>query len=206
MNLDQLPLGVTTQLMKGPKLEVWVPQLRGHGNVPPHNVLQEWNRAIREQAETLVRSQGYPGEGDTEVSGYYELKTNERSVLSLSQFNYAYTKGAAHGLTVQKSLTFDAKTGRPVSLADVFKPGVDYSKRLSAIVQQQIKWRQMTLLVEFPGVRPDQDFYIADKSLVLYYQLYEITAYAFGFAYFPISVYELADIVAEDGALGRMMY
>jgi hypothetical protein len=41
---------------------------------------------------------------------------------------------------------------------------------------------------------------------VLYYQLYEMTAYVFGFPYFPISIYEMADIVAEDGPLGRMMY
>jgi hypothetical protein len=206
MNLDQLPLGVTTRRMKGPKLEVWVPHLSGHGNVPPAAMLEMWNGAIRKQAEFLVHSQGYPGNGETEVTGYYELKTNERSVLSLSQFNYAYSKGAAHGLTVQKSLTFDAKTGRQAALADLFKPGADYAKRLSAIVREQIKWRDLTLLVDFPGVRPDQDFYIADQSLVVYYQLYEITAYAFGFASFPISVYEIFDIVREDGPFGRMYY
>lgn len=204
MNPDQLPYGITTYRMAAPKLEVWVPRLTGPHPAPA--TVRAWNEAILAQARALIHSQGYPQNPATEVTGYYELKSNERSVLSLSQFNFAYSAGAAHGLTVQKSLTFDGKTGRPASLAELFRPGADYAMRLSAIVRQQIKWRGLTLLGEYPGVRPGQDFYIADKALVLYYQLYEITAYVFGFPYFPISVYEVADIVAEDGPLGRMMY
>lgn len=204
MNNDQLPVGVTTYRMKAPKLEVWVPVLFGHVPAPP--TMKRWNDDIQAQARELIHKQGFPQNPQTEVTGYYELKTNERSVLSLSQFNYAYTAHAAHGLTVQKSLTFDGKTGRKVQLADLFRPGADYTARLSAIVRQQIKQRDMTLLGEFPGVSPNQDFYLADKSLVLYYQLYELTAYVFGFPYFPVSVYEVADIVAEDGPFGRMMY
>jgi hypothetical protein len=156
MNSDQLPYGVTTYRLTAPKLEVWVPSLTGTG--PALSTQQAWNEAIRAQAEKLVRSQGYPQNQNTEVTGYYELKSNERSVLSLSQFNYAYSTGAAHGLTVQQSLTFDGKTGRHATLADLFRPGANYTQRLSAIVRQQIKWRNMTLLGEYPGVRADQDF------------------------------------------------
>ncbi|WP_368073024.1 RsiV family protein [Virgibacillus salinus] len=53
-------------------------------------------------------------------------------------------------------------------------------------------------------MQPDQDFYIADKALVIYFQLYEITPYVFGFPMFPISVYAIKDIINEDGPLGRM--
>jgi hypothetical protein len=36
--------------------------------------------------------------------------------------------------------------------------------------------------------------------------LYEIAAYVYGILYFPISVYEIQDIITEDGPLGKMLY
>ena len=45
---------------------------------------------------------------------------------------------------------------------------------------------------------------MADKALVIYFQLYDITPYVFGFPMFPISVYEIQDIIDENGPLGRM--
>ena len=49
-----------------------------------------------------------------------------------------------------------------------------------------------------------QHFYIADKTLVIYFQLYEITPYVVGLPMFPISVFDLADIIDESGPLGRL--
>jgi hypothetical protein len=37
------------------------------------------------------------------------------------------------------------------------------------------------------------------------YQLYELTPYVFGFPQFPISVYEIQDIIREDAPLGVML-
>ncbi|UUZ84241.1 DUF3298 and DUF4163 domain-containing protein [Paenibacillus sp. P26] len=138
------------------------------------------------------------------MTGFYEIKTNERGVLSLSIFNYAYS-GGAHGLTLQKSLTFDVQTGNLYGLYDLFFHGIDYVKSLSDLIQQQIQGRRLPLLSEFRGIRPDQDFYIADKALVVYFQVNEITAYVYGFQYFPISVYQIQDMINER-PLGTMMY
>jgi hypothetical protein len=46
---------------------------------------------------------------------------------------------------------------------------------------------------------------VADRALVIYFQLYELAAYVFGFIYFPISVYELQDIINDEGPLGPMI-
>ena len=122
--------------------------------------------------------------------------------MSLS--NYVYHYHAAHGMTVIKSLTFDLQKGKQAALKDLFKPGSDYVKRISDLIAVQIKERDIPLLVDFTAIKPDQDFYIADKALVVYFQLYEITPYAYGFPMFPISVYDLQDIIDENGPLGRM--
>jgi hypothetical protein len=162
------------------------------------------NRTIVSAVETLMREQGFYKNQKIEMLGWYEIKTNERGILSLTIGNYAYPYHAAHGLTIVKGLTFDVKSGDKIELKDLFKPGIYYVKELSDIVAQQIKDRNIELLGEFNGIRPDQDFYIADKSLVLFFQLYEITPYYMGLQYFPISVYQIQGMVAEEGPLGIM--
>lgn len=111
---------------------------------------------------------------------------------------------AAHGMTYIKSLTFDSKTGKQYHLADLFKPGSNYVGRLSRLIREQIAKRDIFLLDDFKQIRPNQDFYIADKALVIYFQLYEIIPYAFGFPMFPISVYDLMEVINEEGPLGKM--
>lgn len=151
-----------------------------------------------------LSSQGYENP-EVSVTGWYEVKTNERGVLSLVLGNYTIAHPAAHGLTFIKSLNFDTGTGKNYLLSEQFKPGSDYVKKLSDIIKLQIKIRDITLLNPFDSIKPEQDYYISDKVLVVYFQLYEITAYVFGFPMFPISVYDIQDIVEEGSPLGRMM-
>lgn len=109
-------------------------------------------------------------------------------------------------MTVIKSLTFNVTSGTTYTLSELFKPNSNYVRRLSNIVRQQIAQRQIPLLNKFTGIKPDRDYYIADKALVLYFQLYELAAYVYGFLYFPIPVYEIQDIINESGPLGLMLY
>ncbi|MUK90360.1 DUF3298 domain-containing protein [Ornithinibacillus sp. L9] len=163
------------------------------------------NQQIVNQAQQLINQQiGNLSTTVEEMLGTYEIKNNQRDILSLSQSNYTYHYQAAHGMTYMKSLTFDTKQGTLYKLSDLFKPGSNYINRLSSFIQLQIKERDIQTLEEFTKIKPDQDFYIADKTLVIYFQLYEITPYVFGFPMFPISVYNLQDILKEDGPLGRM--
>lgn len=160
------------------------------------------NRSIISLVDSIMREQGYYKEQKLEMLGWYEIKNNQRGILSLTIGNYSFTYPSAHGMTIVKGITFDIGSGDVYELKDLFKPGTDYVKVLSDIVAQQIKDRGIELLEEFKGIRPDQDFYIADKSLVLFFQLYEITPYYMGLQYFPISVYQIQDIIEEEGPLG----
>ncbi|USK39429.1 DUF3298 and DUF4163 domain-containing protein [Cytobacillus firmus] len=197
------PVGIKTiTISTGPTKVVYYPRVSGMQN----KQLQEFiNNNILRQTQQLINEQ--TGNMDTTVVdlyGYYEIKNNQRDVLSLSLSNYVYHYHAAHGMTVIKSLTFDLQKGKQAALKDLFKPGSDYVKRISDLIAVQIKERDIPLLVDFTEIKPDQDFYIADKALVVYFQLYEITPYAYGFPMFPISVYDLQDIIDENGPLGRM--
>ncbi|MFC5699751.1 DUF3298 and DUF4163 domain-containing protein [Cohnella faecalis] len=196
-----LPIHVK-KITAGSHVKVNIPIVVG-GTTP--KARQAMNKAIENKSTELMKQQGFPSEDIQEMDGTFEIKTNERGVLSLSLLNYVFT-GGAHGNTIQKSLTFDADTGRSYKLSELFKPDSNYKQKLNAIIEAQIKARELPLLVPYPGISDDQDYYIADKSLVIYFQLYEIVPYAWGFPYFPISVFEIKDIIDENGPLGEMMY
>lgn len=204
MNItDHLPVPIQTITFNPLHVLIYAPLVGGKNKTEPIKVI---NETILYHIQILIQKQHfYQHPQQTEVWGYYELKTNERKVLSLILSNYAYTQKMAHGMTYMKGLSFDVETGKNYALKDLFKPGSPYVQRLSDLIKEQIKKRGILLLDEFTEIKPDQDFYIADKCLVIFFQLYEITAYVFGFPMFPISVYELENIIDDNGPLGIML-
>lgn len=199
-----LPFSIQTNVVNfGPEQLVYYPKVIG---------AEQWNwqRAVNEQiakqSQELVSLQAgaFPTDLKT-MLGYYEIKNNQRNVLSLTQLNYAYHEHAAHGMTYLRSLTFNHTNKEAYTLSQLFLANSDYVGRLSELVAQQIKSRSIETFEPFHKIAPEQSFYIADKALVLYYQLYDITPYVFGFPIFPISVYEIADIIEEDAPLGAML-
>lgn len=202
MNRNMLMLPIQVRRFAAPHVSATIPVVAGGTNP---RALDAMNHAIHAAFNAQLKEQGYPSSDIQEMNGYFEIKTNQRGVLSLSLLNYAFT-GGAHGNTLQHSLTFDADTGRSYALRELFKPGSPYEQRLNAMIQAQIKSRQLPVLGDYPGLSPNQDYYIADKALVIYFPLYALVPYAWGFPYFPISVYDIQDIIDENGPLGAMMY
>lgn len=200
-----LPVSIkTVTINSGPDQTVCYPQVVKLTN---QNFARRMNRTIARETQKLINE--HVGDSPSTIQGmlgWYEIKNNQREVLSLSLANNAYHYQAAHPMTFMKSLTFDLKQQKRCDLKDLFKQGSDYVKRLSEIIKVQIKQRDIQLISDFTAIRPDQDFYIADKTLVIYFALYEITPYVFGFPMFPISVFDLQDIIEENSALGRMAY
>ncbi len=195
----QLPAGIRTFQIQSPGVTIYYPVVYGLRNP---SVEQRVNRAIYNLVLDLQQAQQKVQTGtNMEMTGHYEIKTNERGILSLILSNYAYSRPMAHGYTMAKSLTFNLADGSVYALGDLFKPGSDYVKVLSAQVAQQIKERELPLLNGFQSIQADQDYYLADKSLVLYFQLYEITPYYVGFPMFPISVYSVQSIIKESAPL-----
>lgn len=198
-----LPVKINTvNIGNGPDIQVFYPQISKMSNLLLQRMI---NQKLVQQTQELIDKQvGNMPSTVKEMLGYYEIKNNQRDVLSISQSNYTYHDRAAHGMTFIYSQTFDLEKGKLCKLKDLFKPGSDYVKRLSELVKEQIVARDIFLLNEFTGIKPDQDFYIADKTIVIYFQLYELTPYVYGFPMFPISVYDLQEIIPETGPLARL--
>ncbi|TXC92694.1 DUF3298 and DUF4163 domain-containing protein [Metabacillus litoralis] len=198
-----LPISIKSlKITSGPKQTVFYPKVMQMTNQQLQRLI---NTAIVYETHKLINEQvGNMPTTVKEMLGFYEIKNNQRQVLSLTFSNYTYHDQAAHGMTYLRSLTFDLKKGKQCQLRDLFKPEVDYMKKLSEIIKMQMKQRDIPLLHEFNTIKPNQDFYIADKTLVIYFQLYEITPYVFGFPIFPISFYDIQELIDENGPLGHM--
>ncbi|MCM3637077.1 DUF3298 and DUF4163 domain-containing protein [Sporosarcina luteola] len=198
------PVSILTKKLphSSPKINVYYPVVT---QMKDSLIQRKMNSAIiRTLNEVLVDQQFY-NPALVELLANFEIKNNQRGILSLNLIVYSFT-GGAHGLTIIKSLTFNTKTGKQYELKDLFKPGSDYVKKLSDIIRVDItKWDIQLLDPPFTIIRPDQDFYIADTSLIIYFQLYEITPYAWGFPYFPIPILDIADIILPQGPLDQMM-
>lgn len=115
----------------------------------------------------------------------YKVKLNDQRYLSVLQSIYTYS-GGAHGTTIRYSLTLDKKTGEPVSLRDLFDSDA-YLYTLNEYAAQQNKDIYLYEPVKITG---QENFYLTDSELVIYYQQYEIAPYAAGFVEyrFPYTV------------------
>jgi len=198
-----LPVAIGYRILQKqtPKITIYYPFVIGLTN--PQAEMKINSSIVSTLNKTLVEL-GFHDSNLQEMIGQFEIKNNQRNILSLTLTVYSFT-GGAHGMTIVKSLSFDVLTGRQYELQDLFKPESDYVKDLSTIIQQKIKDWKIQLLGEFTTIRPDQDFYLADHSLVIYFQLYEITPYVWGFPYFPIPILDIQEIIQPNGPLEKLV-
>ena len=196
----RLPVLIQTKTISSPNLSIYFPQLI----LANKNIQQKINHAIYQKVYalfSLVNEQGYYQPGITEMLGDYEIKNNQRGIVSLTLSNFANMPTLAHPVTYMDSLTTDVRTGNIYQLKDLFKPNSDYIERINKLIEAQIKEREIPLLEPFKGIQPNQKYYIADKTLVIYFDRYDITPGYVGFPMFPIPSYQLQDLFDDNSPL-----
>lgn len=196
MNCTDIKARIVPQKLVKPRLEVRYPRV---SRLPSRAAQTRINHTILDRIYAMIRDQGYLQEPDKEITGTYEIPLNDHGLLSVILDNYAYAKGAAHGLTVRHSPTFNLQSGRVYRLKDLFKPGSDYIRVISDRIKQEIAEKDIPLIAEFEAIKEDEDFYMTEDSLVIYFQLYEYTPYAYGFPSFSIPYEDLRKIVDPEG-------
>lgn len=201
--LKSVPVLITTRQLPNPSHSISIVYPEVH--LPHLPVVQHsLNTQIRNELNQLLIEQNYYDPNLVELLVYFEIKTNERNILSLTLIAYSFS-GGAHGMTVVKALTFETQTGKRLSLYDLLG-SQDFEKPLSDRIRTKIEeWGVELLDPPFTEIRRDQDFYLADTSLVIYFQLYEITPYVWGFPYFPIALKDIETLIPKDSPLQRFI-
>lgn len=124
-----------------------------------------------------------------EFEGGYVVTYNENGVLSLITNQYGYT-GGAHGMTYRNAFTFSLKDGKRLLLGDLFGANPDYKKQLNAKLSTELK-ANGGYLGGFTGLNTEKYFYLKEGKAIVFFQIYEYTAYATGFPEFTFSFKEL---------------
>lgn len=134
----------------------------------------------------------------------YRVEVNERGVLSLSIQVLSHLAGAAHPMTYRKSLSFDLTTGRLYELGDSFRINSRYIYKLSQGIKHQIQEQDVPLTTEFKRIIYDQDYYLTKENLVIYFQLYEYTPYAYGMPEFTFPYEQVINLVKADSPIRKL--
>lgn len=123
-----------------------------------------------------------------EIYSRYTITQDNNLLLSLYNDYYEYL-GGAHGITIRTSYTIDKEKESLLTLKELFVPGYSYSDIINKKIKEEIIKNPDNYFDSgkaFNGINENQSFYIEGDNLVIYYQLYDIAPYVFGFPEFKI--------------------
>jgi len=145
-------------------------------------IINKINNSIINEVSKLFTSQVlFPEKINfNEILGTYNVMLNKNGLLSILFTMYTYVNKAAHGFTAYSSITLNVNTGQIYNFNDLFNPKIYYVSFLNELANQYIKNNNITLINEYKGITPDQQYYLTPTSLVIYYQVYEYTPYYYG--------------------------
>lgn len=151
-----------------------------------------------EEAYVDAQENGY-------FSGQYAAESrskvlyNKDGLLGISIMYYQYL-GGAHGMSYQDTFNIDLKTGKILTLKDIFQPGFNYKKLINREIRKQIAQepeRYFTGKYGFSTISDNQSFILKDNNLIIYFGIYEIGPYAIGIPEFKIPLAKLQKFMSE---------
>jgi hypothetical protein len=153
------------------------------------------NQVIAQEIDTFANQHDLP-----QHSGQvgYKVEFNKNYFLSVKLRESFYVQNAAHPMSYQRTFTFNLRTGGLLQLSDLFLPGRDYAPKLNAFAKQQLAERHIALLRPYKGLSPTQEFYLTPDALIIYYQIYEYTAYVYGFLELTIPFDQLYGFIRPE--------
>ncbi|MEG0295263.1 MAG: WG repeat-containing protein [Clostridium sp.] len=139
---------------------------------------------------------------DFNYYGNFEVKYFKKDLLILDIMGYYYPIGAAHGMPTKHTPSIDLVTGKFYTLGDLFMGGVYWLGELNKIIKNMIETdKQYSYVFEdsFKSIKSDQDFYIDDSNLYIYFSPYDIGPYSAGFITFKIPFSEMQGMINKSG-------
>ncbi|MDH7480283.1 MAG: DUF3298 domain-containing protein, partial [Syntrophomonadaceae bacterium] len=194
---------IVREEIKQPQIKFAYPRVEGLSDL---KVQQKINKNIRDLVQEMIENPQPGGQlpGKPDISGDYKVEVNRNGVLSIRFSEESYVEHAAHPFTRVDSRTYNLENGQVYELSDLFRPGSDYVARINASIKLQFKEKQLPTIREFETISNDQNFYLTDTDLVIYFQLYEYTPYYVGIPEFSIPYSSLADIINPRGPIAKL--
>ncbi|WP_252130675.1 DUF3298 and DUF4163 domain-containing protein [Clostridium caldaquaticum] len=199
------PALITDVKVENPGLNLTYPKVSGLKHKSAESGI---NRYIKKEVHRLLKEEGYGTEKEKKFNGGYTVKLNKRGTLSIIIEIFSYVKGGEKGTTIRKTINVSLKDARVYYLHDLFSRRIRKSKYigvLNEIIKSQIKSREIKTTEEFNTISINQDYYLTEHSLVIYFQMFEFTPFEYGFPEFEIDFQDIADIINSKGPIGRLL-
>ena len=141
----------------------------------------------------------------------YEVALAQDDLISVAYSIGSYYQGAAHPNSVSEVVNYDLKNGKPLKLADLFKPGAKYLQAIASYCIADLKKqaKDKGLLDEEiqngagPNAKNYQSWTITRKGLGINFDAYQVGPYAAGPQYVLVPYSALKDVINPEGPVGQ---
>jgi len=144
--------------------------------------IMEFKRQMEEAAKISAEEARRSGERFEPfiISSVYEVTYNKNNIISISIIYNEFINGINSYIKV--SYNFNLQNGEPISLKDLFKPGVDYQEVINKEVRKELMLNEEKYfpgaLENFKGISKYHPFYIDNGNIAIYFGLHEIAPIA----------------------------
>ncbi len=206
MSAKGISARIIDQYIESPLVQIHYPRVEG---LPDPEVQEMINLEIEGLVQDLLTNPDnlHPAyePDNTQITIVYAVEVNRNSILSLRFEVYSMPEMAANGFTKVKSLTVNLEDGQIYTFADLFIPGSGYVGAINEIIKQEFAAQDIPVINEFESIDEDQEFYLTDNALVIYFQLFVYTPHYVGIPEFPIPYYMVEEYVDPDGPIANLM-
>lgn len=135
----------------------------------------------------------------------------DSSFISVASTIYSYT-GGAHPNSYQVYRSFELETGNPISLSDILNPGFEDELNQAAEIEFRMlkeippneELKDKGYFFEGGSFVLNNNFAIINKSLIFYFNPYEIAPYAVGPTELELKLTDYINLINENGVLNGL--
>lgn len=201
------------------EIAVEYPQITGSTNPAVEKFNQQARAQVTKEVSefraAMVESAGeeFATTSGSDLGIGYTVALARDDLISVEFSTGSYYRGAAHPNSHSQVLNFDLKNGKPLRLADLFKPGAKYLQTIADYCIKDLKKQSKakedmlddTSIQE--GAGPDLKNYrswtITRKGLGINFDSYQVGPYVAGPQFVLVPYSALKDIVKPDGPVGQ---
>lgn len=196
LNEDNSSIKVVDKIYKSKNdyldINVIIPQLTGISDKKQEDLVNDkiirwtenWINEVKQIADEYFKDKTAPLM-PYQLYARYKL-TNNSGIISF-YIDYYQFSGGAHGITNRVAYNIEETSGIEMQLKDIFKG--NYKDVINKEISRQISKdpdRYFSGKDGFNGIGDNQNFYIKNNKVVIYFGLYEIAPYASGISEFII--------------------
>lgn len=203
------------------EIEVEYPQITGSSSPAVEKFNQQAKAIVTDELRVFRSAMAEDADEELETTTGsdlgigYTVAIARDDLISIDFGVGGYYRGAAHPNTHSRVLNFDLKNGKPLRLADLFKPDAKYLQIISDFcvkdLQKQSKANDNMLDDESirtgagPNPRNYQSWTITRKGLGINFDAYQVGPYVAGPQFVVVPYSAIKDAIKPDGPVGMFV-